>query len=391
MKDLRAIGRPDGDVTEHGFVENGVRVGGGAFHVMAGLCVVDNRKNLELTLRALRDCGVTTTRAGVWKPRTSPYHFQGLGKDCLPWLFELCGSYGIKLVAVEVLAPAHIDDVARALDDAGHPTSVMLQTGTRNAQNFELLKAVGGQREMPVLYKRGMGIRLEESLLAAEYIAAAGNARVAFCLRGVHTHLGEPHRNLADFALVPVVKRKTNLPVCVDPSHAIGSKEATPDGRSDVHHAAAQGVIAGADLLLVDIHPAPHEALCDGPQALTLAELPRFLEDIAAVRAAYLARPTALAATAPTADLAETRARIDDVDQGILALLTQRAALAKEAARHKRARGLPVKDLAREQENRARRALLASARGVDARYVDDVFEKIVAWSRALQEDLQKDG
>jgi 3-deoxy-7-phosphoheptulonate synthase len=381
VSDLRLIGRADGDAREHGFAVNGVHVGGGSFHVVAGLCVVDNRENLDATLSALAQNGVTTTRAGVWKPRTSPYHFQGLGKDCLPWLFESCGKHGIKLVAIEVLSPSHIDDIARALDDAGRTTSVMLQIGTRNAQNFELLKAVGAQRDMPVLYKRGMGIRLDESLLAAEYIAAAGNERVVFCLRGVHTHLGEPHRNLVDFALLPVVKRKTRLPVCVDPSHSVGGKGIAPDGRTDVHHAAAMGVIAGADLLLVDVHPKPSEALCDGPQALTLDELPRFLEDTAAVRAAYNSRPS----PAPTADLGEVRARLDDVDNSILALLARRAELGREASRHKRAAGLPVRDEVRESATRAKREQFARAHGLDEAFIDEVFEKIVTWSRAMQE------
>ncbi len=276
---LRRIGRSGGDAAAHGFEENGVCIGQGALHVLAGLCVVDNRNNLEAVLGALERAGVQTTRAGVWKPRTSPYDFQGHGAEILPWLFEACGAHGIKLVAVEVLAPEHIEQIARALDAAGRPTSVMIQTGTRNAQNFELLKAAGAQREFPVLYKRGRGISLEESLHAAEYVAAGGNARVVFCLRGVQTHLGEPHRNLADFALVPAVKRSTTLPVCVDPSHAVGR-------RDDVPAAALQGVVAGADMLLVDVHPDPAHALCDGPQALSLDALPKFLDDVARVRAA---------------------------------------------------------------------------------------------------------
>ena len=183
-----------------------------------------------------------------------------------------------------------VDEICAALDAAGRPTGVMLQIGTRNAQNFELLKVVGQQREFPVLFKRGMGITLEESLNACEYIASEGNRNIVFCLRGVKSHLGEPHRNLIDFAHVPVVKRLTTLPVCVDPSHSAGRRTLNPDGLSDIHHATAEGVILGANMVLVDFHPTPEKALCDGPQALTLEELPAFLEDVKLVRDVYLRR-----------------------------------------------------------------------------------------------------
>ena len=164
----------------------------------------------------------------------------------------------------------------------------MLQIGTRNTQNFELLKQVGQQREFPVLFKRGMGITLDESLNACEYVASEGNPNIVFCLRGVKTHLGEPHRNLVDFAHVPVVRRLTRLPVCIDPSHSVGRMENAPDGLPDIFHAIGQGVIAGASMLLVDFHPRPEAALCDGPQALTLGELPRLMAYVARVREAYL-------------------------------------------------------------------------------------------------------
>jgi 3-deoxy-7-phosphoheptulonate synthase len=167
---------------------------------------------------------------------------------------------------------------------------VMLQVGTRNAQNFELLKAVGAQTELPVLFKRGMGITLEESLNACEYVASGGNRRIVFCLRGVKSHLGDPHRNFVDFAHVPVVKRQTRLPVCVDPSHSVGRRSADADGLLDIFHVTAQGVVAGANLVLVDVHPAPEKALCDGPQALRLEELAGFVEDVRIARAAYEAR-----------------------------------------------------------------------------------------------------
>jgi 3-deoxy-7-phosphoheptulonate synthase len=283
----RFIGRHDGALEAVGFEYNGVRISQDTLHVFAGVCAVDNRANVEATFKHLQSLGVTTTRAGAYKPRTSPYDFQGHGAACLPFVFELAGKYGIRIIAMEVTHESHIDEIRRALDVAGHPTGVMLQIGTRNAQNFELLKVVGQQIDLPVLFKRGMGITLEESLNACEYIASGGNRRIVFCLRGVKSQLGDPHRNLVDFAHVPVIKRLTRMPVCIDPSHSVGRRAVAPDGLLDILHVTAQGVITGANMVLIDIHPFPENALCDGPQALLLDELPMLLDDVAIAREAY--------------------------------------------------------------------------------------------------------
>ena len=286
-EEYRIIGRHRDDHRPVGFEYNGVRFDQDSLHVFAGLCDVDTREHVELMLRALQENGQVCTRMGAYKPRTNPYAFQGHGKSCLPWVFELAGKYGIKVLAMEITHDSQVDEIAAALEQTGRPTGVMLQIGTRNTQNFELLKIVGRQREFPVLFKRGFGITLEESLNAAEYLASEGNRNIVFALRGMKTNMGDPHRNFVDFAHVPVVKRLTRLPVCIDPSHAVGSRERSPDGILDVFHVTAQGVIAGANMILVDFHPAPAKALVDGPQALTLDELPLYLEDIAIAREAY--------------------------------------------------------------------------------------------------------
>jgi 3-deoxy-7-phosphoheptulonate synthase len=287
---FRAIGRHDGQLEAVGFEYSGVVLSQETLHVFPGLCAVDTREHAAATFAALQKHGVVTARAGAYKPRTSPYDFQGLGAECLPWVFELAGKYGVRIVAMEVTHESHIDEIRRALDASGRPTGVMLQIGTRNAQNFELLKAVGAESEFPVLFKRGMGITLEESLNACEYVASGGNRRIVFGLRGMKTNYGDPHRNFVDFAHVSVVKRLTRLPVCIDPSHSVGRRSTGPDGLLDIFHVTAQGVIAGANMVLVDVHPAPEKALCDGPQALTLDELPRYLDDVAIARRAYEAR-----------------------------------------------------------------------------------------------------
>jgi 3-deoxy-7-phosphoheptulonate synthase len=284
---FRRIGRHAGHTEMLGFQYNGLKFDESSLHVFAGLCAVDTPSNVDAMMRALKANGVPTTRMGAYKPRTSPYDFQGLGAQCLPWVFELAGKYGIKVIAMEVTDPRHLDEINQAVRSSGNATGVMLQIGTRNAQNFELLKQVGQQAQFPVLFKRGMGITLEESLNACEYIASEGNPNILFCLRGVKTHLGDPHRNLVDFAHVPVVRRLTRLPVCVDPSHAVGRADLSPDGLLDIFHVVGQGLIAGASAVLVDFHPDPANALCDGPQALRLEQLPQFLRYAHLVRGAY--------------------------------------------------------------------------------------------------------
>ncbi|MEN8720259.1 MAG: 3-deoxy-7-phosphoheptulonate synthase [Oceanococcaceae bacterium] len=286
----RILGRHADDNRESAFDYKGVRFGQDNLNIFAGLCAVDNPDNVGAMMAALGKLGQVCTRMGAYKPRTNPYSFQGHGADCLPWVFELAGKHGMKVIAMEITHEKHIDEIYSALEKTGHPTGVMLQIGTRNTQNFELLKAVGRQQEFPVLLKRGFGITLEESLNAAEYLASEGNSNVIFCLRGMKTNMGDPHRNFVDFSHVPVIKRLTRMPVCIDPSHSVGTRHRAPDGLLDVFHATAQGIIAGANMVLVDFHPQPTCALVDGPQALLMDELEHFIDDVGIARAAYEAR-----------------------------------------------------------------------------------------------------
>ncbi len=302
--ELRILGRHQADEHDTSFTYNGVTFSQDNLHTFAGLNAVDTRDFVEQTFACLRDHGQVCARMGAYKPRTSPYSFQGMGSQCLPWVFELAGNYGIKVISMEVTSEAHVDEINAALALTGHPTGVMLQIGTRNTQNFELLKAVGRQQALPILLKRGFGITLDESLMAAEYCASEGNTKIVFGLRGMKTNFGDPHRNLVDFGHVPVVHRLTRMPVCVDPSHSVGIRAASPDGILDVFHVAAQGVIAGANMLLVDMHPNPDKALVDAAQAITLRELPYFLEDVAIAREAYEKR-RALAAAVHSVALKE--------------------------------------------------------------------------------------
>ncbi len=286
-EEYRVLGRHKDDTRTCSFEYNGITFGQDSLNVFAGLCAVNTREHVEAMMKILQENGQQCTRMGAYKPRTNPYSFQGFGKECLPYVFELAGKYDIKVIAMEITHESHIDEINEALEQTGNPTGVMFQIGTRNTQNFELLKIVGRQQKHPVLLKRGFGITLEESLNAAEYLASEGNSNVIFGLRGMKTNMGDPHRNFVDFAHVPVVKRLTRMPVCIDPSHSVGSRDIAPDNILDVMHVTAQGIIAGANMVLVDFHPEPKKALVDGPQALTLKELPYFLEDIHITREAY--------------------------------------------------------------------------------------------------------
>ncbi len=283
----RVLGRHKDDHRPNNFTYNGVNFSQDNLNVFAGLCAVDSPESVEAMMKALQENGQVCTRMGAYKPRTSPYSFQGHGKNCLPYVFELAGKYGIKVISMEVTHESHVNEISMALDMTGNPTGVMLQIGTRNTQNFELLKIVGRQQEFPVLLKRGFGITLDESLHAAEYLASEGNQKIIFGLRGMKTNIGDPHRNIVDFAHIPVVKHLTRMPVCIDPSHSVGSRSRSSDKILDIMHITAQGVISGANMVLVDFHPEPGKALVDGPQALRMDELGPFLEDVQIVRKAF--------------------------------------------------------------------------------------------------------
>lgn len=284
------IARADNDNKSYGFTYNSINFSQEGFEIFGGLNAVDSRSSVEACFKKIRELNLSCARMGAYKPRTSPYGFQGLREDCLDYVFELAGLYNIKVIAMEVLSEKHIEAINSVLTKLNNPCGVMLQIGTRNAQNFELLKACGRQTEYPILYKRGFGISLEESLQAAEYIANEGNNKIIFCLRGMKSNYSGPHRNFVDFSLTPTIKRLTKLPVCIDPSHSIGNKQTDQNNISDLFHANAAGIISGANMSLVDIHPSPKDSLVDGPQTLDLNEFEILVKDSQFVRNSYLER-----------------------------------------------------------------------------------------------------
>lgn len=229
-----------------------VAVGGAEVVIMAGPCSVESESQISLIAESVAASGARVMRGGAFKPRTSPYSFQGLGEEGLFLLAAARDRTGLPVVT-EVVAPEDVGLVGTHAD--------MLQIGARNMQNFRLLSEVGAQPK-PVLLKRGISSSIEEVLLAAEYVASAGNTRVILCERGIRT-FENATRNTFDVSAVPVLKQKTHLPVIVDPSHAAGDRALVPP-------LAAAGVAAGADGVLVEVHNDPENALSDGPQSLTL-------------------------------------------------------------------------------------------------------------------------
>ena len=230
-------------------------VGRGHFTIIAGPCAVESEEQTVIATRAAKDAGATILRGDVFKPRTSPYSFQGLGEQGLEILARARADTGLPIV-VEVLDVQQVEPVVEIAD--------CLRIGTRNAQNFELLREVGLANK-PVMLKRGLAMTIEEWLQAAEHIAQRGNSQIVLCERGIRTF--EPAtRNTLDLAGMAAAQAETHLPVIVDPSHATGKRDL-------VGPMALAAVAAGADGVMIDVHPDPANALCDGPQALTPAEM----------------------------------------------------------------------------------------------------------------------
>jgi 3-deoxy-7-phosphoheptulonate synthase len=232
-----------------------VPIGPDTFTLIAGPCAVESLDQTYEAAQMAQAAGATLLRGGAYKPRTSPYAFQGLGEEALRVLAEVRDAIGMPVVT-EIVDAHDVDLVAKYAD--------MLQIGTRNMQNFALLQAVGAVGK-PVMLKRGMNATIEEWLMAAEYIAQRGNLDIVLCERGIRT-FEKATRNTLDISAVPVVQRLSHLPVIVDPSHS--------GGRRDLVVPLSRAAIAvGADALIVDVHPHPDQALCDGPQALVNGDL----------------------------------------------------------------------------------------------------------------------
>jgi 3-deoxy-7-phosphoheptulonate synthase len=241
---------------------DGVHLGEGSFTIIAGPCSVETEEQVLTTARLVKEVGGAILRGGAFKPRTSPYSFQGLGKKGLEILALAKKETGLPIVT-EVLDVRDVDLVAEYAD--------ILQIGARNMQNFLLLTEVG-RVDKPVLLKKGFSSTIEEALMAAEYIVKAGNPRVIVCERGIRTF--ETYtRNTLDISSVPLIKQLSHLPIVVDPSHASGKREL-------IEPLTLASLAVGADGVMIEIHPDPENALCDGPQALTFDQFRKLMEKL---------------------------------------------------------------------------------------------------------------
>lgn len=237
-------------------------IGPSTMTVMSGPCAIESREQLLETAFAVKKAGATFLRGGAYKPRTSPYSFQGLETEGLKYMKEAREATGLSVIC-EVTSAHAIEEAVKYVD--------MLQIGARNMQNFELLKEAG-KTELPILLKRGLSATIDEWLNAAEYIMSEGNENVVLCERGIRTYETST-RNTLDLSAVPVLRQRTHLPVIVDPSHATGV-------RAYVEPLAKAAIAAGADGLMIETHPCPEKALSDGPQSLTFEQFDTLMNDL---------------------------------------------------------------------------------------------------------------
>jgi 3-deoxy-7-phosphoheptulonate synthase len=239
-----------------------VKIGGSEFVVMAGPCSVESEQQIMECARHAKECGARILRGGCFKPRSSPYSFQGLGYEGLELLAEAGRAYGLPIVT-EVMSPEDVEGIAAHAD--------ILQIGARNMQNFTLLKALG-RTHLPILLKRGLSSSLDDLLNAAEYILAHGNQQVILCERGIRT-FETATRSTLDISAVPVIKRESHLPIIIDPSHAAGERDLVPP-------LALAAKAVGAHGIIVEFHPEPEKALSDGPQALRFPQFQKLMKDL---------------------------------------------------------------------------------------------------------------
>lgn len=237
-------------------------IGNGTPMIMAGPCSVESEEQIMITAKHLKSLGVQVLRGGVFKPRTSPYAFQGLGEEGLKYMVKASKMYDMPIVT-ELMQETHIDLIAQYAD--------IIQIGSRNMYNYSLLRAVGALNK-PILLKRGMSATIQEWIMAAEYIASTGNEQIILCERGIRT-FDHYTRNTLDLSAVPIMKAETGLPVIVDPSHGTGMRELImPMSRA--------ALACGADGLMIEVHPDPDHALSDGPQSIALHDFGKVLDRI---------------------------------------------------------------------------------------------------------------
>lgn len=363
MKDLKLAGLK----AERSSIEvKGVTIGGKEIILIGGPCAVESSIQMSQSAETVKKAGGKILRGGVFKPRTSPYSFQGLGREGLNYLVQAAKEQDL-LCVTEVIDAPSLELVVDEID--------IIQIGARNMQNFELLK-MAGKINKPIILKRGLSATIEEWLLAAEYILSAGNPKVILCERGIRTY--EPStRNTLDLSAVGVAKELSHLPVIVDPSHAAG--------RRDLIASLSKAAIAcGADGLLIEMHPNPAEAVSDGAQSLYPEQFVQLAGELGVV-AESVKRIFACGGTKAEESLESLRNQIDHIDQTIIECLAARMQIVKQVADQKRLDR--VKDSAREKEVIQRLITLGNELELPSELVKKIYP--VIFEVAVQSQIKR--
>jgi len=347
---------------------NGITIGGKEIVLMGGPCAVESRLQIREAAKHVKMAGGRVLRGGIFKPRSSPYSFQGLGPEGLSYLVQAAKEHDL-LCVTEVIDEQSLEMVAGKVD--------LIQIGARNMQNFQLLKLAGHVKQ-PVILKRGLAATIEEWLLAAEYILDSGNPQIILCERGIRT-FETSTRSTLDLSAVGVAKKLSHLPVIVDPSHAAGRRDLV----SDLSKAA---IAAGADGLLIEMHPNPAEAKCDGAQSLTPEQFKQLAVELVKV-AESIGRKTR---EVSGQSLESLRSEIDLIDSRIVDLLAERMEVVRKIAGQKSME--KVRDVSREKEVIQRLAHKANELGCPAELVKEIYAVIfdygVQWQ--IQSKLARD-
>ncbi len=370
-------------------IADGITVGGRSLLIVAGPCSVESQEQMDIVGEALRGQGVSAIRGGCYKPRTSPYAFQGLGEEGLQILSNMSKKYSLPVIT-EVMSEKQADIAVHTAD--------VLQIGSRNMQNFELLKHIGTLRK-PVILKRGLSATLEELVNAAEYILAGGNTQVILCERGIRSY-DNSTRNVLDLGGVVALREMTHLPILVDPSHACGRRELVAD-------LARAAIACGADGLMIECHPEPEKSVSDARQAISMQDMIdilRSIEPIAHAVGRTLCSPHLIKPIQEDdvvtgqdaknvhkmngyeslmAELKELRREIDRTDTRIAALLEERLTLVARVGELKQELKIPSRDVAREREVIDLVGMCCEDPRLASK-VRSIYERIMEASRQLQ-------
>ncbi len=338
-----------------------VKIGGKYFAIVAGPCAIESQHQYTQTAKMVKEAGANIIRGSAFKPRSSPYSFQGLGHEGLKIIKDLGEDLKIPTIT-EVMDPRDIKITANHVD--------ILQIGARNMQNFDLLKEAS-KANIPIVLKRGLSATIDEWLNAAEYLMVEGNENIILCERGIRTFSTQT-RNTLDLSVIPLLKMRTHLPIIVDPSHATGNRDLI----APVSKAA---IASNADGIMVEVHNHPDQALCDGAQSLPPEMFADLIEQIKP-----LLEVEKKVVTGTTMNLAEVRRRINYVDEDIIDLISNRLNLVPSILQFKKENSLPVYQPDREKQLTAKYLRLANENDVNPELIQKIFNLIISEMRLLQ-------